>query len=280
MEILRNIALKGAQNKPFSADVYFTLNSFYKPVVIFNHGFKGFKDWGIWDLVAKRFAKEGFAFIKFNQSHNGVTAKKPLEFTDLNAFGKNTYSNELADIQAVVDWVGNSPSLPLDLVNKDKIYLLGHSRGGSSAILAASRSTKIKRVASWAAFKDIGERFNIPAYAAWQNEKTCYIENSRTGQKMPQEYAIFQDYEANKDAYSIQVATNSLTIPQLIVHGTEDPTVLFKDALDLRSWNKDSELFLIPNADHVFGGKHPYEEEELPVYAERAVTETIRFFKS
>lgn len=280
MEILRNIALKGAQNKSISADVYFTLNSFYKPIVVFNHGFKGFKDWGIWDMVAKSFANEGFAFVKFNQSHNGIKIKKPLEFTDLDSFGRNTYSNELTDIEAVTEWICNNPSIPLDLVNKDKLYLLGHSRGGSTSILAASKSDRVKRVASWAAFKDIGERFRTPAYTAWENEKTCYIENSRTGQKMPQEYSIFEDYQANRDAFDIEAACKALSIPQLIVHGTEDPTVLFNDALTLRGWNQSSELFLVPNADHVFGGTHPYEEEELPLYAQRAVTETIRFFNS
>lgn len=280
MEILRNIALKGADKKSFHIDVYFTINSFYKPVVIFNHGFKGFKDWGTWDLLARRFAEEGFVFIKFNQSHNGIGGKDLTEFSDLESFGKNTYSHELKDIEQVLNWVENNNSLPLDLIDKTKINLLGHSRGGSTVILAANRFDNISKVASWAAFKDIAERFGTPQYAGWREKETSYIENGRTGQKMPQEYVIYEDYEAHKEDFNIEAAAKSLNIPQLIVHGTEDATVLFHDALAIRSWNKDSELFLVPNADHVFGGSHPYNEEALPVYMERAADETIRFFKA
>ena len=79
-----------------------------KPIVIFCHGYKGFKDWGAWNLMAEAFAEAGFFFIKFNFSHNGGTVEQPIDFPDLEAFGNNNYTKELDDLESVIDWVCNS----------------------------------------------------------------------------------------------------------------------------------------------------------------------------
>jgi len=279
MEILRNLKVDGAENKTMLADVFFNMDGFNKPVVLFNHGFKGFKDWGIWNLVAKQFANEGFVFIKFNQSHNGTNEKNAMDFVDLEAFGRNTFSKELFDINAMFQWIKNNPVLPSDLMNPLQINLLGHSKGGSTAIIAAAQNKKFKSVATWAAYKSIQERYTTPAFSLWKQNGVVHVENSRTQQKMPLYYEIYEDYLANETQFNIEKACNKLQIPQLIVHGTEDATVIFQDALKLKAWNKNSELFLIPNANHVFGGMHPYNEHLLPSHAQLAVKETARFFK-
>src|SRR5258708_25698923 len=88
-----------------AVDIFFKENETRKPVVIYAHGFNGFKDWANFDLIADRFAREGFVLVKFNFSHNGTTPANPEQFTDLEAFGKNNYSKELFDLRAVIDWV-------------------------------------------------------------------------------------------------------------------------------------------------------------------------------
>ena len=55
-------------------------------VVVFVHGYMGFKDWGAWHLMMKHFVNEGFAFVKYNVSHNGGTIENPIDFPDLGAF--------------------------------------------------------------------------------------------------------------------------------------------------------------------------------------------------
>ena len=98
MLIQKNIALNGSANRKFLLDVFYLQNGEKKPVVIFCHGFKGFKDWGHFNLVGERFAEEGCVFVKFNFSHNGTTPEDPLNFTDLKAFGNNNFSKELEDL--------------------------------------------------------------------------------------------------------------------------------------------------------------------------------------
>ena len=280
MEILRNIKLIGAEGKPILADVFFIMDRFNKPVVLFNHGFKGFKDYGVWNLVAKRFANEGFVFIKFNQSHNGTTPEKPEDFDDLESFGRNTFSRELFDINAMINWIESNTILPTDLMNSNSISLIGHSRGGGTAILAANENEKVKRVISWAAIKNIPERHVGPSFSKWQQDGVVYIENARTKQQMPLYYEIYEDFMSNPNRFDIEKACNNLNKPQLIIHGTEDPTVIFHDALKLKSWNKNAQLFLIPNANHVFGASHPYNDIQVPSDMELAVKETVNFIKS
>ena len=62
----KNLILYRKNKKPIAYDVCFTPSKDPKPIVIFCHGYKGFKDWGAWGLVAETFAREGFFFLKFN----------------------------------------------------------------------------------------------------------------------------------------------------------------------------------------------------------------------
>jgi len=66
MKFNRNIILERKHNKPILVDVCYKSNNSSKPILIFCHGYKGFKDWGAWNVMAETFAKAGFCFIKFN----------------------------------------------------------------------------------------------------------------------------------------------------------------------------------------------------------------------
>ena len=83
-----NLILEGKHSKPILTDVFFKEDKTKKPIVIFCHGYKGFKDWGAWNLMAETFVKAGFFFIKFNFSHNGGTIEQPIDFPDLECLWK------------------------------------------------------------------------------------------------------------------------------------------------------------------------------------------------
>src|ERR1700733_321717 len=112
MEIISNIELEGRHGKTILADVIYKDSREAKPIVIFIHGFKGFKDWGAYNLVARHFASKRFVFVKFNFSHNGTTPKKPTEFDDLEAFGNNNFEIEMDDLGQVIDWIIETPLVP------------------------------------------------------------------------------------------------------------------------------------------------------------------------
>ena len=98
---IKNKVLTRSNDKSILIDYFFKKNDQQKPVVIFCHGYKGFKDWGAWDLVAEAFAKADCFFVKFNFSYNGGTMQQPIDFPDLEAFGENNYTQELNDVQFV-----------------------------------------------------------------------------------------------------------------------------------------------------------------------------------
>ena len=105
MRIIKNIEIEGKHHLPILADLFFRQNASPKDIVVFCHGYKGYKDWGAWNLVAEEFAKRDFFFIKMNFSHNGGTKEQPIDFPDLEAFGQNNYVKELDDLDSVISWL-------------------------------------------------------------------------------------------------------------------------------------------------------------------------------
>ena len=53
-------------DKPIVTDVFYNENNIKKPIVVFCHGYKGFKDWGAWNMAAEAFANSECFFVKFN----------------------------------------------------------------------------------------------------------------------------------------------------------------------------------------------------------------------
>jgi len=64
-----NYNIPGAKGRGMLMDITYDTRHKDAPVVIFAHGFKGFKDWGTHNLVANYFAEHGFRYLKFNFSH-------------------------------------------------------------------------------------------------------------------------------------------------------------------------------------------------------------------
>ena len=281
MIVKKNNLLLSEERKAIVYDVFYTPSSKPKPLVIFSHGYKGFKDWGAWDLVAEAFAKSGFFFLKFNFSHNGGTASQPIDFPDLEAFGHNNFSIELDDLNRVIDFV-ISDNTYSPLINSEKISLIGHSRGGGIVLIKAEEDPRITSVVTWAGVSDFKARFQVETkeFANWQAAGITFIENSRTKQKMPHYFQFYKDFLDNEYRLTIKRAVQNLKKPQLIVHGSEDSTVLKKEALAMKKWNPDSQLEIINDADHTFGTIHPWEKPYIAEAMQKAVELTVAFLKS
>lgn len=275
----QNIILQSKHGRPFLADVFYRQDGLKKPVVIFSHGYRGFKDWGPYNLVAQKFAEAGFVYVKFSFSHNGTTIEHPVDFVDLEAFGNDNISIELDDLGVVVDWVC-SEDFPVPAAEHDteKIYLLGHSRGGGIAILKAREDRRIKKLCTWASLSEVGKYWTPEQLETIKRDGVIYLPNKRTNQQMPIRWQMYEDYQANIDRLFIPDAIRQLQIPFLIIHGTEDETVPVANAIEMHSWNKGSRLFLIEGGNHNFGGRHPWVNENLSEDTEDLLRETVEFF--
>jgi len=276
----KNIILQSLHGRPFLVDVHYKKDGRKKPIVVFSHGYRGFKDWGPYNLVADKFAEAGFVFVKFSFSHNGTTIEHPVDFVDLEAFGNDNISIELDDLGVVVDWA-LSDKLPVDINEADaeKLYLMGHSRGGGIAILKTREDKRVKKLCTWASLNEVSKYWTKEQLETIKRDGVIYLPNQRTGQMMPIRWQMYENYHANLDRLFIPDAVRQLEVPFLIIHGTKDETVPVECAIEMKDWNNRNDLFLIENGNHNFGGRHPWTKGDLPEDLDRVVKETVAFFK-
>ncbi|MFY1047089.1 alpha/beta hydrolase family protein [Chryseobacterium sp. GP-SGM7] len=268
----KNIILPNPETKNFLADSFYQESEEKLPLIIFVHGYKGYKDWGAWDLMAEKFAEAGFFFVKFNFSHNGTTVEDPANFADLEAFGNNNYSKELSDLKFVIDYFCKN-----EKVDSNKITLIGHSRGGGISIIKTCEDIRINGLITLASVDSL-ERFpKGEAFENWKNKGVYYVENGRTKQQMPHYYQFFEDFETHFHRFDVERSMEMAKAHVLIIHGTNDESVSVKNAEHLHLLNPNTELYLIENANHTFGAKEPWEENELPEDMNEVVEKCIDF---
>ncbi|MDT7832396.1 alpha/beta fold hydrolase [Flavobacteriaceae bacterium S356] len=281
MTILQNFPLPGTHHRPIITDLFYKKNRAKKPLVIFCHGYKGYKDWGVFGRMNDAFIDRGFALLKFNFSHNGGTLEQPIDFPDLDAFGKNNYMMEMDDLQTVIDWITQNQEHK-DEIDTNNITLIGHSRGGGIATLTASKDSRIKQLVTWAAVSTLDRTMfqEGPELEKWKKDGVFYIVNGRTKQQMPHYIQFYENYIANKTYLDVQKASENSTIPHLIIHGDGDMAVPIFHAQNLHTWSSTSELYIIPEANHVFGAKQPWTEDEFPKDFQKVLTATFGFLKT
>ncbi len=244
------------------------------PLIIFCHGFNGFKDWGGFPYMMEKLAAPGFIAVSFNFSFNGVTKENPTEFTRLELFAQNTFSRELDDLKTVIDYFySHSENFN---INKNKIALIGHSRGGGIAIIKASEDKRIKTLITLASISKF-DRYTEEQKRKWKEKGFIEIENSRTKQMMRMNYSLIEDTIINKERLDIQKAISKINIPLLIIHGKEDLAVKYTSAQDLfeNSNKSNTEINIIDNTGHTFGVVHPFRGTTKAF--EKVIEKTVNF---
>ncbi len=247
-----------------------------KNCLIFVHGFKGFKDWGFVPYLAEYFAKRNYFVITFNFSRNGIGENK-TEFTELEKFANNTFSREVEELNKVIDAYLNGF---FDSNAKNKIGLIGHSRGGAIVLLTASQKKEVSGAATWSAISKL-ERYTDRQKEEWRKKGYIEMLNTRTKQIMRLNLDLLEDIENNSSgSLNIKKAVENFNKPLLIAHGEQDLTVPVKEAKDLYQWsNKDlTEYYILHATGHTFDIKHPFEGSNDKF--EKLLDKTYKFFNN
>jgi uncharacterized protein len=224
-----------------------------RPAVLVLHGFKGFKDWGMFPPLSQRLAQAGFVAVSPNLSGSGVDDAGNFSYAE--RFGHNTFSAELDDVRLILDELtaGRLGVLPPSTVG-----IVGHSRGGGIAVLQAARDPRIRALVTWAAISHV-IRWPDPERRSWRAAGRIEIQNARTGQILPLYTDVLDDLERNASALDIESAAHEIAIPWLLIHGTEDESVRFAEAERLHArTSAGARLLPIPGAGHTFGAVHPW----------------------
>jgi uncharacterized protein len=267
---IQNQIFKGANDKESLLDLSIP-ETFSGKLVLFVHGYMGFKDWGCWNLVADYFLSLGFGFCKYNVSHNGCSIDDPTNFVDLDSFSLNNYSKECQDFEAVLSFIENQ------IQPMPKMFVVGHSRGGGITILQGG-DERISKLVTWAAIAEIESRFpkNVEL-ENWKKNEYYFRKNGRTQQEMPHHYSQYEDFLQNQKSLNIQDAAIELSKPWLIIHGDKDDSVSIDEGKSLAKWS-NRELHIVPETNHTFGSSHPWKEKEMPQKLIETCRLTAQFF--
>ncbi len=254
-----SLKIKNEHGDNLNTDFRFDPDGGNLPLVIFCHGFKGFKDWGGFPYMMNKIADENNFAVSFNFSYNGVgdNENEQSDFTRLDLFSKNTFSRELDDLGSVIDFLlGNKEKYNYDVNN---VTLIGHSRGGGIAILKAAEDKRITKLIVLSSVNSF-DRYSEVLKKKWKEAGFFEVLNARTNQMMRLNYTLIEDLEKNKERLDIQKSIAEINIPTLIIHGTQDITVDYSNGEDLysRSKTKKTKLVLLENTGHTFGAVQPF----------------------
>ncbi|MEK6375592.1 MAG: alpha/beta fold hydrolase [Acidobacteriota bacterium] len=218
-----------------------------RALVVIAHGFKGFKDWGFFPWLADYLCRERAAVCRFNMSRSGI-GENSETFERLDLFADDTYSVQIDDLLDVALWCQARVDLPT--------FLVGHSRGGGVALLAAEKVEKLCGVVTWNAISRI-DRWDEPTKAQWRRDGYQDVINARTKQVMRMSTRMLDDYEAQRERLDILGAVVKLEVPLLVVYGGRDESVPPSESREIAAYSPDAALIGIGTATHTFNAIHP-----------------------
>lgn len=261
-------SILSTENLPIRFDLYSPGSSSREllPVILFVHGNKGFKDWGPFPDACEDIARNGFVVIAMNFSLNGI-GENPTELERLDLYQRETLSQDLNDIGTLIEGIKNrSIESPRVGLHTDYIGIVGHSRGGHTAVAAAAEYQEIQCLVAWSAVANYNERWTDRMIRDWKEKGYTEILNSRTGQVMRVDKVVYEDAIANEERLMAINRVKELYIPCMFIAGKEDESVSYKESESLyhNCPSENRELRLISGTGHTFDASHPFEEKEYP----------------
>ncbi len=232
-------------------------------VIVIAHGFKGYKDYGMFPRIASTCAAVGLVAHRFNFSHSGMTNEiETFERPDL--FERDTWNRQVEDLRAIVTGIdtGHLAGNTLPLI------LFGHSRGGVAVLLAVGRGALSVSVAGvvTAAAPAMCLSLNEDQQEELLRAGSLVSPSGRTGQDLRVGRAFLQEQINDPDDHDLLALCGNITCPALIIHGEDDPTVPAESARQIVEaiGSKDARDVRIPGGNHVFNTPNPFPESEAP----------------
>jgi pimeloyl-ACP methyl ester carboxylesterase len=229
------------------------------PAIVIAHGFKGFKDWGMFPVFADRVARAGYSAVSYNASGSGVDESGECVWPE--RFFGDTFTNSLADLDTVCDGLHQGQLLPTP---PSSLGLVGHSRGGGIALLAASRRRDARALVTWSAISTLN-RWPESTRREWLDRGYLEVTNSRTGQVLRCSAELLHDLDTHREEYDLETCARKLPIPWLIVHGEEDETVPLLEGRLLATACPSAETCFVPGTGHTYGASHPLQGRPDPM---------------
>ncbi|MFC5647810.1 alpha/beta hydrolase family protein [Paenibacillus solisilvae] len=221
------------------------------PLIIICHGFIGNRMGTdrLFVEAAERLTKNGYLVLRFDYGGCGESTGD---------YGSGGLDELIEQTRTVIDY-----GYSLDIVDSERIILIGHSLGGAVAVLTAARDSRVKSLVLWAPvahpFMDIRNIIGTKAIE----------EIDRTGKTDHMHYELTKYFTDSLAQYQPLTELRGYSGDVLIVHGTADTIIpvdycfLYQKMFWLRKeGNCDKEVIL--QGDHTFSSKS-YREELFDV---------------
>ena len=230
-----------------------------KTAVLFLHGYKGYADWGCWDLMCEALVGFSVHAFRLDFSGNGTSTETPGDIHDLESWSRNTYRQELQDAIAAVQSLRRQGY---------EVILMGHSRGGGIATITAAtlRGTMnaVKGLVLLASVSDFARRFpKGEALERWRSTNRWEVKNGRTGETYHHKFQFYTDFLRHQDLLDIRRQAARVDVPVLVVHALDDQAVSASEARELISIfrrNVHVVEVMLESGGHTFGSKEPWPE--------------------
>ncbi|KAA8997164.1 alpha/beta hydrolase [Paenibacillus spiritus] len=243
-----------------------------KALIVIAHGYKGFKDWGMFPYAAETLSRD-YEVVTFNFSHGGI-GEDLMNFTELEKFARNTYDRESRDLQVLLAYLSQHPKL-----GGLPLFLIGHSRGAGDCLLyALDHPGEAAGVICWNGVTDL-DLFTEEQKQGMRENGRAFVLNGRTGQQMPLDAVILEDLERQRDRYQLIFRLAGADFPVVLIQGTGDGEHLIRGSQRLVDVRPDIEWVRIPGGNHTFGTVHPFAgttpQLEAALAATRAFVERV-----
>ncbi len=271
-------SIPGSGGQPILGDAHLP-DGAPRGAALIAHGFKGYKDYGMFPRIAEALAGAGLVVHRFNFSHSGMT-NATATFARPDLFEADSWNRQVFDVRAVLGAVADGT-----IAGRGLPYVLfGHSRGGATVLLAAGRHAGDQALPQPAGIATASSPSACDMMSP-QDRKTLLAEgylvspSSRTGQALRVGKAFLMEQIEDPRGHDLLRLASRITCPALVVHGAGDPTVPALCARQIgAAIGRSAKVEVIEGADHVFNTPNPMPPGTQPSPQLRRLLDLVRAF--
>ncbi len=217
------------------------------------HGFKGYKDYGFIPLLAHDLCARGVLVHRINLSTSGMMNETET-FARPDLFALDTWTRQVDDVRRVARAIraGEITGAGLGL------FLIGHSRGGATALLSAGRHRDELALAGVATINAVDRccRMSEDEQRAMLERGYSITQSARTKQTLRIDAAWLREQLDSPEAHDVLLQGSRCGLPACVLQGDAD------DAVELSTGEAiarklHTPLIVLQNANHVLNMPNP-----------------------